>query len=38
MTDVVMEIRPGEDGRLYISLYQKEPFYWKALSGGKWKA
>jgi hypothetical protein len=30
------DIRPGEDGTLYISLYQKEPFHWKKLAGGRW--
>ena len=36
--DTVIEIRPGEDGRLYVSLYRKKPFWWKKLDDGRWLA
>jgi len=35
--DCVFDIRPGEDGVLYMCLYRKFPFYWEKLSGGHWK-
>lgn len=32
----MIEIRPGEDGMLYMAEWEAKPFHWLKLDGGRW--